>query len=43
MPRFEPHHKCSFEHRIDVSILKEMAIDMLMEEVRQVFGLDADW
>lgn len=43
MRRFEPDHKCSFEDGIAVFILQEMAIDVLMEEVRQVFGLDADW
>lgn len=42
MRGFEPDHKCSLKHRIGVSIVSEVAVDVLVEEERQVLGLDAD-
>lgn len=42
MRRFEPDHKCSLKHRIGISIVSEVAVDVLVEEERQVLGLDAD-
>lgn len=42
MRGFEPDHKCSLKDRIAVPIVGEVAVDVLVEEERQVLGLDAD-